>query len=254
MINRSNCIGLIAAMALAAGVLLGTGCTQKSNPVNSTTAGTLDTANRVGIWRDSAIVNPDNYNWFFQLNLNDTITKTMSFDSTVGIGNNYLGSIYSPANNTERSLTFTQVGSDPNYDSILGMEFYLMAKSSAKTDFIAFLGTTGGSDRNSIYYVGMGFDKSDSIKYLWSTLNVLNQQNKNISPITFGKWYKCTVEYNFISSMATYYIDNKAVGTQAVSGVFSLNMFVAYRDALGQDGPAPYYLNNLTIYKIQKKQ
>ena len=80
MINRSNCIGLIAAMALAAGVLLGTGCTQKSNPVNSTTAGTLDTANRVGIWRDSAIVNPDNYNWFFQLNLNDTITKTMSFE------------------------------------------------------------------------------------------------------------------------------------------------------------------------------
>jgi hypothetical protein len=30
-------------------------------------------------------------------------------------------------------------------------------------------------------------------------------------------------------------------------------MFVVYRDAKGQDGTAPYYFNDFTLYKIQKK-
>jgi hypothetical protein len=34
---------------------------------------------------------------------------------------------------------------------------------------------------------------------------------------------------------------------------FGYNMFVVYRDALGQDGMAPYYFNDFTMYKIQKK-
>jgi hypothetical protein len=214
----------------------------------------LETANRVLFFRDSAIVNPEPYDtYFFQLSLNDTITRKMSFDSTVG--NKHLGSIYSLANNTARAVTFSEVGRDPNHDSIVGMEYYLLAKSSAKTDFIAFLGKEGGSIRNSAYYVGIGFDKSDSIKMLWTSNAVAGQENKNLSPIVFGKWYKCTVEYNVINFTATYYIDNKKVGTHIMSSIstFGYNMFVVYRDWLGQDGMAPYYLNDLTLYKIQKK-
>lgn len=134
----------------------------------------------------------------------------MSFDPTVG--NNYPGSIYSTANSTARALTFSEMGSDPEYDSIVGMEYYLMATSSAKTNFIAFLGKEGGSIRNSAYYVGIGFDKSDSIKILWTSNAVAAQENQNVAPITFGKWYKCTVEYNILNYTATYYLDNKVVG------------------------------------------
>jgi hypothetical protein len=255
MVNRRGCIEIFVVAAIAAGALLGTGCTEEDNPVDS--GGKLDTANRVVIWHDSAIVDPSPYDvYLFTLTLNDTITKKMSFEATVGMGNNYLGSIYSPANNTARALTFSQMGDDPVMDSIVGMEFYLMAKSSAKTNFIAFLGKDGGSIRNSAYYIGMGFDKSDSIKMLWTSTAVVGQENKNISAIVFGKWYKCTVEHNVINYTATYYIDNKVVGTHVTppSSTLGYNMFVVYRDALGQDGTAPYYFNNLTLYKIQKKQ
>lgn len=254
MVKRNGCIVLFAVMAMAAGCLIGTGCTEKENPV---APALLDTANRAVIIRDSAIVDPAPYSsYFFQLGLDDTITKRMSFDSTVGMGNNYLGSIYSPANNTARALTFSEAGSDTVMDSIVGIEYYLMAKSSAKTNFIAFLGKEGGSIRNSAYYVGIGFDKSDSIKMLWTSNAVAEQQNKNLSPIVFGKWYKCTVEYNIFNYTATYYLDNKVVGTHLMPwlSTFGYNMFVVYRDAKGQNGMAPYYFNNFTLYEIQRKQ
>lgn len=252
MTKRNGCIGFLTAIAMAAGVLVGIGCNK--NPVAANT-GLLDTLNRVVVIRDSAITNPDPWeSYSFQLTLNDTITKKMSFESTVG--KTYLGSIYSTANNTARALTFSEMGGDPNMDSIVGTEFYLMAKSSAKTNFIAFLGKEGGSIRNSAYYVGMGFDKSDQIKMLWTSNAVAGQESKNLSPIVFGKWYKCTVEYNIVTYTATYYIDNKVVGTHLMPSLstFGYNMFVVYRDAQGQDGSAPYYFNDITLYKIQKKQ
>jgi hypothetical protein len=254
MVNRRGCIGIFVVAAIAAGALLGTGCNEGENPVDANT-GLLDTSNRVPVFRDSTIINPEPWDtYFFQLTLNDTVTKKMSFDSTVG--NKHLGSIYSTANNTARAMTFSEMGSDPVMDSIVGMEYYLMAKSSAKTNFIAFLGKEGGSIRNSAYYVGMGFDKSDSIKMLWTSNAVDGQENKNLSPIQFNKWYKCTVEYNIINYTATYYIDNKVVGTHLMPSLstFGYNMFVVYRDGKGQNGSAPYYFNDLTLYKIQKKQ
>jgi hypothetical protein len=252
MINRSVCSVFLAA--LLAGILSGmAGCNSDNNPVDPTT-GLLDTANRIVAIRDSGIVNPDPWSvYFFQLTLDDTVTKRMSFDSTVG--KTYLGSIYSTANSTARAQTFSEMGSDPVYDSIVGIEYYLMAESSAKTNFIAFLGKEGGSIRNSAYYVGIGFDKSDSIKILWTSNAVAAQESKNITPINFGTWYKCTVEYNIVTYTATYYIDNRAVGTHVMPSLstFGYNMFVIYRDALGQEGTTPYYFNDFTLYKIQKK-
>jgi hypothetical protein len=253
MINRSRCIGLFVATAMAAGILMGTGCTEKANPAGPST-GKLDTVNRVVFWHDSTFADPTLYSVTpFKLSLNDTITKLMSFNAAIGKKN--WGSMYSTANNQAHEYDFSIVGGDPVMDSILGMEFYLMAISSAKTNFIAFLGIQGGSDRNSIYYVGMGFDKSDSIKILWSSLTTAEQENHTLSPIAFGGWYKCTVEYNFVNFTTTYYIDNKKVGTNLMPSASTngYNMFVVYRDALGQDGTAPYYLNDLTLYKIQKK-
>lgn len=243
---------MVVVAAMAAGALIGTGC--EKNPVADETV-LLDTANRVVVFRDSAIVDPEPWSgYFFQLTLDDTITKRMSFDSTVG--NKHPGSIYSTANNNARALTFSELGSDPVMDSIVGIEYYLMAKSSAKTNFIAFLGKEGGSIRNSAYFIGMGFDKADQVKMLWSSNAVAGQEDKNLSPIQFGKWYKFTVEYNIIDFTASYYIDDKRVGTHLMPSLstFGYNMFVVYRDAQGQDGPAPYYFNDFTLYKIQKKE
>ncbi len=247
--------------AVAVGVLSGiAGCNPASPELEEKPDNTsiwLDTiTTREITLHDSAIIDSALWStYFFWLTLDDRglITKKMSFDPTVG--NKYLGSIFSPANSTARAQTFAEMG-DNEYDSIIGMEYYLMAKSSAKTNFIAFLGKEGGSIRNSAYYVGMGFDKSDSIKILWTHNAVAAQESKNVAPITFGKWYKCTVEYNVINYTASYYLDGKFVGTHVMPSVstFGYNMFVVYRDAKGQDGMAPYYFNDFTLYKIQMNQ
>ena len=255
MINRSVCRFFFAA--ISAGVLSGIAGCNSDKPIGPENTPMLDTtATRLVTLRDSAIIDSSSWsNYFFQLTLDDVITKRMSFDPAVG--NKYLGSIYSTANNTARAQTFSEMGSDPNYDSIVGMEYYIMAKSSAKTNFIAFLGKEGGSIRNSAYFLGIGFDKSDSIKILWSSNAVAGQESKNIAPIIYNKWYKCTVEYNITNWTATYYIDNKVVGPPHVmpsESTFGYNMFVVYRDGAGQDGMAPYYFNDFTLYKIQKKE
>jgi hypothetical protein len=176
----------------------------------------------------------------------------MAFDST--IGNKYPGSIYSKSNSTAQALSFSELGNDPEYDSIIGVEYQLLANASAKTNFIAFLSKETGS-RSSAYHLGIGFDKSDSIKIVWSTGDVTAQRDKNIAPIQFGAWYKCTIEYNTTNQTATYYIDNKEVGTNIMpsTSTTGFNMFVVYRDASGQDGTAGYYFNDVTLYKIQKK-
>jgi hypothetical protein len=244
--------------AIAVGILSGIAGCNPENPISSEPSKMLDTTvTRIVTLRDSAITDSTPWSkYFFWLTLDDQglITKTMSFDPTVG--NKHLGSIFSTANSSARARQFGELGGDPEYDSIVGIEFYIMAKSSAKTNFIAFLGKEGGSIRNSAYYVGMGFDKSDSIKILWTHNAVAAQESKNVAPITFNKWYKCTVEYNVINYTATYYLDGKAVGTHVMpsASTFGYNMFVVYRDVKGQDGTAPYYFNDFTLYEIEKNQ
>lgn len=254
MINRRTRSIFLAAIAV--GFLSGiVGCSS-DNPVSSN-AGVLDTSNRMIVLHDSAIAESD-WNYRFLWTWADAVTQaTMSFDSIVG--NKYPGSIFSTVNSTAKARSFSGIGSDPNLDSIVGVEFYLLAKASAKTNFIAFLSKETGS-HGPAYFLGIGFDKSDSIKILWDTNGVAtndvatDQENKNIAPIIFGKWYKCTIEYNTINWTATYFIDDKVVGTHLMpSSMVGYNMFVVYRDALGQDGPAPYYFNDFTLFKIQKK-
>lgn len=252
--NNRNTYNLFFIVIEVLFLLVIVGCSS-DNPTGSEEKApetrTLDTLNRMVVLRDSSITESAWSLFFFRLTWADTVTKTMSFDSTVG--NNHLGSIFSPANSTAQALSFSEIGNDPEYDSIIGVEFQLMAKASAKTNFIALLSKETGS-RSSAYHLGIGFDKSDSIKFLWSTREVAAQEDKNIAPIQFGKWYKCTIEYNTTNQTATYYIDNKFVGTNSMpsESTFGFNMFVVYRDAKGLDGEAPYYFNDFTLYKIHK--
>jgi len=243
-------------------VLLTLGCVDSNGPAKPDPAPT--DVPRVVFIRDSAgtvIKEGSEYSaadaygtYFFQLSLNDTLTRTMFFDPAIGKVNP--PSIYSTANNQALAIAFTEVGGDQLLDSIIGMEFYFMAASSAQTNFIAFLGQEGGSIRNSAYYVGMGIDKSDSLKYVWSTDAIANQQQKNIAAVQFNKWYKCTVEYNIGDYTATFYLDGARVGgcTMPSASTFGYNMFVVYRDGAGQEGPASYYLNDLTLYERNPKQ
>lgn len=169
------------------------GCSS-DNPTNSISntpaTSSLDTSNRLIVLHDSAIAESSWSLFFFHLSWADTVTKIMTFDTT--IGNKYPGSIYSMANNTAQALSFSEIGNDPEYDSIIGVEFQLMAKTSSKTNFVAFLSKETGS-RNTAYHLGIGFDKSDSIKILWSTKDVTAQEDKNITSIQYGKWYTCTI-------------------------------------------------------------
>jgi len=156
MNKQSRCIGLLAAAAITAAILMGTGCTQKSNPANSTTVGTLDTANRMVFWHDSAFADTTIYSVTpFKLGLDDNVTKLMTFNTAIGY--QYPGSMYSTANNQAQEYDFADVRGDQPTDSILGMEFYLRADSSAKTNFYRFPWKNGGSIRNCAYYAGMGF-------------------------------------------------------------------------------------------------
>jgi hypothetical protein len=254
MFNRCTYTIFFAAVAVL--FLQGIAGCSSDNPTGPGTstpdARTLDTSNRMVVLRDSSITESSWSLFFFHLSWADTVTRTMSFDAT--IGNKHAGSIYSMANSTAQALSFSEIGNDPEFDSIVGVEFQLLARESAKTNFVAFLSKETGS-RSSAYHLGIGFDKSDSIKILWSTTDVAAQVDKNIAPIQFGKWYTCTIEYNTANQTATYYIDKKAIGTNIMpsTSTSGYNMFVVYRDASGRDGTAPYYFNDVTFYKIQKR-
>jgi len=238
MVYRTMTWCIAAAVALSAFI----GCGKKDNPASPPPTSTP----RSIILRDSAIVDIGLYYYQFQLDLNDFTTVPMSIDTSVG--NIYKGSIVSDSNSSALARTFPAFS-----DSLgtIGLEFYLMAKSSASTNFIAFLGKDGGSVKNSAWYVGMGFDKSDSVKYVYSTDLVRNQQNQDICPMQFNKWYKCRIEYSFATTTAKFYLDETEVGTHVFSAgtIFGYDMFVVYRDSAGAQGAAQYYLNDYTVYK-----
>jgi hypothetical protein len=153
----------------------------------------------------------------------------------------------SDSNNTAMLRMFSAIDT-----GVIGAEFYIMAQSSARTNFIAFLGKDAGSSRNSMWYCGMGFDKSDSVKYVYSTELTVNEQSKNVAAIQFNHWYKCAIEFRFSDTTATYWLDGARVGEQKL--VFTkivpigYDMFVVYRNAAGANGPAKYYLNDWAVF------
>ena len=231
------------------------GCGKKATEPPDTTP------TRNVIMRDSAFTSIEAttgngiYDFKFVLSLNDFITAYMSLNTTVG--RIYKGSIVSDSNNTAIQLNFPAMEDSLTLatDSCrtLVLEFYLRADSLCHTNFIAFLGKEGGSNRNSTRYVGMGFDASDSVKYVYSVNMVANEQSKNVAKIQLKHWYKCSTEFTFADTTVAYYLDDVLVGHIPFQSTkietIAYDMFVVYRNGSGANGPASYYLNDLTIYK-----
>jgi hypothetical protein len=142
-------------------------------------------------------------------------------------------------------------------DSIAGFEFYLMAKSSGKTDFFAAMVTMGTSagmlDNGFSTVMGMGIDKSDSLWYTFQKYDDPQADSdlvhKNFLALEFNKWYKCAVEYDFTAQKLTYYLDGSEIYTRSAQGIKKFDMFIADRDSAGAQGPKDYYLDDITIYK-----
>ena len=156
------------------------------------------------------------------------------------------GSLTSDSNNTSIQRTM-----DPAItDSIAGLQFYLMATSAAQTNFIAAICLPGSSSNGLFTIFGMGIDKSDSLKYVYEKApNDIANESKTFAALKFFKWYKCKIEYNYSDTTLTYYVDDAVVGTRNAPSPMSLQRFVVMRDGLGAQGPAGYYIDDVTIYK-----
>jgi hypothetical protein len=135
-------------------------------------------------------------------------------------------------------------------DSIAGLEFYLMAKKAEHTNIYAALATSGSSYNGLWVIMGIGIDKSDSLMFIYnkSPSDPLNEQI-NFAPLDSNKWYKCDIEYNFTDSTLTYSVDGTVVHAMNVPQPPSLPRFVVLRDSAGAQGPADYYLDDVTVYK-----
>ena len=155
-------------------------------------------------------------------------------------------SLTSDSNNTgiRKSLD------DPISDSIAGLEFYLMAKKAERTNFVAVIARSGSSANGLYTILGMGIDKSDSLKYIYEYQpDDTSNEHKNFAALEYDKWYKCNIEYDFNDSTVTYFLDGRIVHTRSTPNLIALTSFVIMRDSLGSPGPKDYYVDDVTIYK-----
>ena len=156
-------------------------------------------------------------------------------------------SLTSDSNNTgiRKSLN------DAISDSIAGLEFYLMAKKAEHINFFAAIARPGSSANGLFTIMGIGIDKSDSLKYIYENEpgDSVNNEHKNFAALVFNKWYKCNIEYDFTNAILSYYVDGTVVYTKSAPNPMSLQMFVAMRDSSGSQGVKGYYIDDVTIYK-----
>jgi hypothetical protein len=156
------------------------------------------------------------------------------------------GSLTSDSNNTsiKRSI-------DPYIqDSIAGLQFYLMATKAAHTNFLVAICKPGSSANGLFTIIGMGIDKSDSLKYFYQeTPDPAGITSENFAALTLNKWYECKIEYDFTDTTLTYYVDDALVCQRPASNPMALQTFVVMRDNLGAQGASGYYLDDVCIYK-----
>lgn len=156
-------------------------------------------------------------------------------------------SLTSDSNNTgiRKSLN------DAIYDSIAGLEFYLMAKKAEHINFFAAIARPGSSVNGLFTIMGIGIDKSDSLQYIYENEpgDTVNNEHKNFAAIVFNKWYKCNIEYDFSNTTLSYYVDGSVVYTKSAPNPMSLQMFVTIRDSSGVQGAKEYYIDDVTVYK-----
>jgi hypothetical protein len=156
------------------------------------------------------------------------------------------GSLTSDSNSTSIKSRFeTEI-----FDSIAGLQFYIMAKKKSQTNTIASM-CKMGSSVNGLYTIfGMGISKSDSIQCVFenSPLDPINEY-KNVASFQLNKWYQCKVEYNFSDTTLTYYLDGNVVYTRTAPNPMMLQYFVIMRDRAGAQGPSGYYIDECKVYR-----
>ena len=125
----------------------------------------------------------------------------------------------------------------PIEDSIAGIEFYLYAAAPQEIDFIAGMAQSGSAANGLSMLLGMGIDKSDSLKLYYQQTYPDPLIEKNLAPLGYKKWYKCNVEYDFNDSMLTCSLNDAVVYKQPASSPMQISHFVAMRDSIGSQGP-----------------
>ena len=176
---------------------------------------------------------------------------------TYAIGQGMMSLSTQQARSGKRSLTSDSNNTgikrviDPSInDSIAGLQFFLMATTTAHTNFIAAMCKPGSSANGLFSIFGMGIDQSDSLKYVYENApgDTINE-HKNFAALVLNKWYKCKIEYDYTDTILTFFVDNTVVYTRSAPSPMTLQTFVVMRDDLGAQGPAGYYLDNASIYK-----
>jgi hypothetical protein len=156
------------------------------------------------------------------------------------------GSLTSDSNNTGIKKVL-----DPSInDSIAGLQFYVMAAKTAHANFMAAMGKAGSSANGLLTIIGMGIDKSDSLKYVYENApNDIINEHKNFAALTLNKWYKCKIEYDYSDTTLTYYLDDAVVYTRTAPSPMTLQIFIVMRDDLGAQGLSGYYLDDVRVFK-----
>jgi hypothetical protein len=151
---------------------------------------------------------------------------------------------------------------------IVGVEFYMMAKTLSQINFGAELGKDPGSSGAVTPAFGIFFDPSDSIKctaFANSWPYSVDSQTM-VAKIQAGHWYKCKVEFNFSDSTVIYDIDDVPVLTNKLAKSnldtvlvnafpMGINRLLIFRGTQGRynstssEGAKPYYIDDITFYK-----
>jgi hypothetical protein len=199
---------------------------------------------------------------------NVILSEGFEGDSTYLDSNNYRQITYDPAQGrmsistqhahsgkssltSDSNNTGIKKGISPSIDdSIAGLQFYLMATKLAHTNFLAAICKPGSSANGLFTIIGMGIDKSDSLKYVYENApgDPINE-HKNFAALTLNKWYKCKIEYDYSDTTLTYFLDDATVYTRTAPSPMTLQTFVVMRDSLGAQGPSGYYVDDIIVYK-----
>ena len=233
---------------LAVAVLMTTGC---KNPVSPETIATPSGV--TAMFSDGFGGGLSNYERTYMINTGDfyaqmRITADAAHSGTHSItsdsNRSALEHDFKPALNRD-----TVAGTN-----VVGVQFYIMAKSSGQTNFTVQIGKNAGSSGGLGKEFGLGFDKSDSIKCVFYNLDDMTpQQDSLLAPIQLNHWYKCVVEINFAANSVAYYLDDVLVKNMALSfdlkTMYGIDRLLVFRGMEGAEGSKPYYADDIVVYK-----
>jgi len=150
---------------------------------------------------------------------------------------------------SDSGKTGTRKSFDLISDSIAGVQFYVMATKAEQINFFGAIGMSGSAWNDMSVIFGMGIGKFDSLQYYYQRQagDSTNEQ-KSFAPLQFNKWYQCRIEYDFNTSILSYFLDGAVVKTITTS-IMGFTRFVTFRDELGSPGPRGYYIDDISVYK-----